>query len=463
MNITVETQPNCRAVFRIDVPSDDVRREREKVTDKYARHARLPGFRAGKAPRAVVAKRFEPQIKEELQEALVGLGYREAVKRDDVEILSVLGVKEQSLHPDESFSFALEVNTVPHFELPEYKGIPVKLPRIEVTDADIDHDLLHLRERFKSFNDVERGAELGDYAVINATASLDGQPVADTMPEAPAFLKKIDGNWFELSSTENFVPGFYAGLVGIKKDETRDISVTLGDDFAFEPLRGKTVVFHVTCTAVKEALLPELNDEFAKKVNDQWDLAQLREEVRKAITHRREQSREESKTSQVISHLAEKLEFELPQDVVNREAQRRTNDIAMNAMRQGMAQEAIMEAQDQIVSAATQQARQNVKVSFILGEVAKKEKIIVEQDQVRRALSSLAARQKNPKKFLAEAQKNGMIGRLQEDLLLENALAFLKENAQVEETDPVKDDCGHDHSHDHSHDHDHDHGEGHEH
>ncbi len=459
MNISVETQPNCRAVFRIDIPSEDVRRERERVTDNYTRHAKLPGFREGKAPRAVVVKRYEPQIREELENALVRLGYGEAVKREDVEILTVLGVKEQSLHPDESYSFALEVNTVPHFELPEYKGIPVKLPRVEVTDADIDHDLLHLRERFKTFNDVERGAQMGDYVVVNATGTLDGKPLGDEMPEAPAFVKKIDGNWFELSEKENFLPGFYAELTGIKKDETRDVSVTLGDDFAHELLRGKTIVMHVTCTAVKEAHLPEADDEFAKKVNAEWDMARLREEVRKAITHRREQSREEAKTSQVIGHLAEKLEFELPQDAVNREAQRRTNDIAMNAMRQGMAQEAIMEAQDQIVSAATQQARQNIKVSFILGEVAKKEKITVGEEQIRRALAVMASRQNKPtKKFLADAQKNNVIERLRDDLLLENALAFLKDNAVVEEVEGEKEDCGHDHSHDHDHDHDHDHG-----
>jgi trigger factor len=454
MNITVETQPNCRAVFRIDIPADDVRRERERVTDNYARHAKLPGFREGKAPRAVVAKRYEPQIREELENALVRLGYGEATKREDVEILTVLGVKEQSLHPDESFSFALEVNTVPHFELPEYKGIPVKLPRVEVGEDDIDHDLLHLRERFKTFTDVERGAEMGDYVVVSATGSLEGKPLADEMPEAPAFVKKIDGNWFELSEKENFLPGFYAALVGIHKDETRDISVALGDDFAYEPLRSKTIVMHVTSTAVKEAHLPALDDEFAKKVNAEWDLAQLREEVRKGITHRREQNREESKTSQVISHLAEKLEFELPQDVVNREAQRRTNDIAMNAMRQGMDQDAIMGAQEQIVSAATQQARQNVKVSFILGEVAKKENLSVGEEQIRRALAVMASRQnKSPKKFLAEAQKGGVIERLRDDLLLENAVAFLKDNAVVEEVEPEKEDCGHDHSHDHDHEH----------
>lgn len=456
MNITVETQPNCRAVLRIDVPSEDVRREREKVTDRYTRHAKLPGFREGKAPRAVVAKRFEPQIREELQESLVRMGYGEAVKRDDVEILSVLGVKEQSLHQDESFSFALEVNTVPHFELPEYKGIAVKLPKIEVTEADVDHDLLHLRERFKTFTDVERGAEMGDYVVVNATGSLDGQDLGEAMPEAPAFMKKIEGNWFELTKKETFLPGFYEALVGIRKDESKDISVTLPEDFTHEPLRGKTVVFHVTATAVKEAQLPELNDEFAKKVNGEWDLARLREEVRQAVTHRREQSREEAKTNQVISHLAEKLEFELPQEVVNREAQRRTNDIAMNAMRQGMGQDAIMQAQDQIVSAATQQARQNVKVSFILGEVAKREKISVSEEQLRRALGNIAARQsKSPKKFLADAQKNGMIDRLRDDLVLENALSFLKDQAAVEEVEAEKEDCGHDHSHDHDHGHEH--------
>src|SRR5262249_29312311 len=145
-------------------------------------------------------------------------------------------------------------------------------------------------------------------------------------------------------------------------------------------------------------------------------------------------------------HLAEKLEFELPQDLVNREAQRRTNDIAMNAMRSGMEQEKIMEVQDQIVGAATQQARQNVKVSFILGEVAKREKLKVREEQVRQAVARIAAQQRvQPKKLLAG--NSGLIDRLQEDILLENAVQFLKDNAAVEETEPEKEDCGHDHGH----------------
>ncbi len=448
MNITLETQPNCRAVIRVDIPPDVVGQERERVIATISRQAKLPGFRPGKAPRSVVEKRYENEIKGELEEALVRRGYQEAVKRDDVDILSVLGVNEQSLHADSSYSFALNVSTAPKFALPEYKGIPVKLPRIEVTDADIEHELLHLREHHKTFLDVERGAQVGDFVVLHTTGSVDGTPVAETYPDAPAFLKKIDGNWFELTAEEKFLPGFFASLNGIKKEEARDVSVLIPDDFPFEALRGKTVVMAAKAEAVKEAQIPALDDDFAKKVNPEWTLEQLCEEVRQGITRRREQSRESTKSNQVIAHLAEKLEFELPQDVVHREAQRRTNDIAMNAMRQGMAQEAIMGAQEQIVSAATQQARQGVKVNFILGEIAKKEKLLVRDEQIQRALAQIAVREKiTAKKLMAEAQKTNLIERIRDDILLDNALEFLKSNATIEETEPEKDDCGHDHGH----------------
>lgn len=448
MNITLESQPNCRAVLRIEIPAADVQQQRERVTGDYARQARIPGFRPGKAPKHVIAKRFEREIDSEVQQSLVRLGYQEAGKREDLEILDIVDVRDHAMHPDNHFTFTLEVSTVPKFELPEYKGIPVKLPRVEVTDADVDHDLLHLQERYQTYNDVEREAKVGDYVVLHATALVDGAPVAEAHPGAPAFIKKIEGNWFELQAEEKFLPGFFAGLVGIKKDETRDVSVVIPEDFSFEALRGKTLVYQAKCDSVKEIVLPELNDDFAKKINPEWDLERLRNEIRIGITQRREQNRDTTKANQVIQHLAEKLEFELPQDLVNQEAQRRTNDIAMNAMRQGMEQDKIMEVQEQIVSAASQQARQNVKVSFILGEVAKKESLTVREEQIRQALFRIAAQQRiQPKKLIADARKNGLINRLHQDLLLENAVQFLKDNAVVEEVEPEKEDCGHDHSH----------------
>lgn len=448
MNITVESQPNCRAVLHVEIPSADVKRERESVTTNYARFAKLPGFRPGKAPKAVVAKKFQSEIKGELENALVRSAYQEANKRGEIEILSVQDVKDQKFRDDESFTFVLEVSTAPKFELPEYKGIPVKIPRIEVTDADVDHELTHIRERFQTFSDLDRPAAIGDYVVLQATGSVDGKPVEEAHPDAPAFLRKIDGNWFQLDSEEKFLPGFFAALVGIKAGESRDIAIELPEEIPFEALKKQTVTFHAKAVEVKEAQLPELDDAFAAKVREGWNLETLRSEVRASIQQRREQANDEARTQQVISHLADKLEFELPQEVVNREAQRRTNDIAMNALRQGMGEQAIMEAQPQIVSAATQQARQNVKVSFILEEIARKESLRVSEEQLRRALANIAMRQNvSPKKLMADAKKNNLVERLQGDILMDNAVQFLKQHAQVEETDPVHEDCGHDHSH----------------
>lgn len=444
MNINVEHQPNCRAVAHIRVPGEEVAKQRNSITAYFARNARLPGFRPGKAPASAVQKKFATDIHEELEKQLISDGLRQAVKNEGLEVLNVLAVKDKIVHAtDQSFSFTVEMSLAPKFDLPEYKGIPVKLPRIEVTDADVEHDLLHLRERYASFADIERPAQNGDAVVLGFTGSLDGQPLEEVMPEAPDHLKKIEENWFLLDAEEDFLPGFYAGLQGIQKGDERTLNITLPEDFAFEPLRGKTIDLAVTCRGLKEKAVPALDAEFIEKIGGgEMTEESLRGEIKEAVRRRREQARETAKTNQVIAHIFEKVEFDLPQELVNREAQRRTNDMAQRALQNGMNNEDLIKHQDEIVGSATQQARQGVKVSFILEQVAAKEGITVSDQQLTYALANMASRQQKPvKKFMAEAQKSGLVDRMREDLVLENALQFIKDNAQVEETDPEPEHC----------------------
>ncbi len=444
MNINVEHQPNCRAVIHLHASTEEVAKHRNGIVAYYARGMKLPGYRPGKVPPAMVLKRFGEAITEELERRLAGEALQTAVKNEGLDVLNVIGVTDKLLHDtDGSFSCNVEVSLAPKFELPEYKGIPVKLPRVEVTEADIDHDLLHLRERYQTYEDVERPAALGDVAVLGYEVFLDSQPVAEAIPDAPGHLKNLEQQWFLLDAEDDFLPGFYAGLTGITANEQRDIDVTLPEDFAFESLRGKTLRFQAVCSAVKEKRVPELDEDFIKKVGgEDMTLEDLRREVEDAVRRRREQARDTSKTNQVLEHLSTKLEFELPQEVVNREAQRRTNDIAQRAMQQGVSSEALMSQQDAILNTATQQARQNVKISFILGEVARAENIAVPDAQLQMTLAQFAARSGMPvKKFLNQAQKQGSIDSLREDLLLQNAIEFLKDNAVVEETDPEPEHC----------------------
>ncbi len=444
MNINVEHQPNCRAVAHVHVLADQVTKERDSIISYFSGMVRLPGYRPGKVPKTIVAKRYENEVKEELEKKLIGDGLRQAVKSEGLELLGVLGVKDKMYHDtDKSFSFTVELSLAPKFELPEYTGIPVKLPRIEVTDADIDHDLLHLRENQATYEDVDRAAAIGDVVVLTVTGSLDGQPLAESMPDAPAHLKEMKENWFLLAEEDDFLPGFYAGLVGITKDEERTLNLTLADDFNFEALQGKTIAFAVTCHAVKNKAVPELTEEFIKKIGgEEMTLETLRDEVRDAIRRRKEQARDAAKSNQVIAHIFEKVEFELPQEAVNREAQRRTNEIAQRAMQQGISEEELIKQQDEILNSATSQARNNVKVSFILEQVAKKENLEVPGQKIAMALAQLAERQRMPaKKFMSEAQKSGLIDNVRGDLLLQEALEFLKDKAVVEETDPEPETC----------------------
>jgi trigger factor len=444
MNINVEHQSNCRAVVHVHATTEEVAKHRSSLIAYYTRGAKIPGYRPGKVPAAIILKTYGSAITEELERQLASDGLQTAIKNEGLDILNILGVTDKLHHnTDKSFSCNIELSLTPKFELPNYKGIAIKLPRVEVNDADIDHDLLHLRERYQTFEDVTRAASLKDVVVLGYEAYLDAQPVAEVMPEAPDHLKSLEQQWFLLDDEDDFLPGFYAGLVGISANEQRNLDITLPEDFAFEALRGKTVQFQATCGGVKEKRVPELDEAFIKKVGgEEMTLETLRSEVSQGLLRRREQARDVSKTNQVLEHLSNNLEFELPQEVVNRAAQRRTNEIAQNAIRQGVNETELVNQQEAILNTATQQARQNVKISFILSEVARAENLSVADAQVQMALAQMAARSGMPvKKYLAQAQKEGVINSLRDDLLLQNAIEFLKDQAVVEETDPEAEHC----------------------
>jgi trigger factor len=221
------------------------------------------------------------------------------------------------------------------------------------------------------------------------------------------------------------------------------VDVSFPEDHAIETLRGKTITLATECLAVKEKKVPELDETFAKSLGgEEMTLENLRAEMKTIVMRRKQQARETTLTNQVLAALHDRVEFDIPQEIIDREAQRRTNDIAQRAMQNGMGEEELMKHQDEILGSATQQARQSVKVNFLLEEIAKKENIGVSDQQLTSALSMYADRSKVPfKKFIAQAQKSGMINNLREDLLLQNALGFLKENAAIEETEPEPEHC----------------------
>ncbi len=433
MNIYVERLPECRAIMRVEVPSEIVKKERSEVVAKFAQLAKLPGFRPGKVPPSVIEKRYAKQIQEEVQSKLVEQGYREGLEREKLEVLGVR-VEEPEFHLDDTFSVVLQIQTAPDFELPDYKGIPVEVVKIEVSEDAVDAEMEQLRAELAQFEDIEgRAAEMGDFLVLDYGSVLDGEPL-----DAENFgqLAKGEDAWLNLSE-DSFLPGFCANLVGMSVGESKDFDYAMSEDFQAEELQGKTLQFHVEVKGLKRQVIPELSDELAAQVEEDLTVETLRERVRERLRGVQEMERKEEVTTQIMEFLDEELQFELPQNVVMGETQRQVNEIARNIVMRGATEEDLEEKKDEIISIASQQAEVNVKTNFILDQIAKKEKIEATEDEIVGMCAQLAAaNQVSLNAYVKQVEKSKGFGQIANRIVNSKTLEFLCEHASVSETDP---------------------------
>src|SRR5580698_954758 len=176
VNVTVENLAPCKKLVRIEIESKDVDAAFDAMLKDFVRQASLPGFRPGKAPRDMIAKRYEKDIHDEVKKKLIPDAYRKAVDEQKLDVVGYPDIEEIQFGRGQALQFAATVETAPEFELPEYKGLPVKKENRKVTDEDLEKALDALRQQQLSFKTVERPAQTGDIAVVNYTGTSDGKP-----------------------------------------------------------------------------------------------------------------------------------------------------------------------------------------------------------------------------------------------------------------------------------------------
>jgi len=434
MNITVEKQPNCLATLRVEVPSDTVKNERAKIVSGYAAQARIPGFRPGKAPKNVIEKRFQTAISEELDERLVRAAYDEALRKDALKVLNFGNPQNLAHNPDGSLSFQATLTLAPEVALPEYKGINVKAPSAEATDEDVETQLKGLQERFADYQDIEgRSAANGDLAVIDFTSTLEGKPLEEALGKPAGYLSGREGFWLKLDEN-SFLPGFAAQVEGLNAGDIKDIALTIPEDFPLSDLRGKEVTFHVTLKGLKQAVLPELDDEFAAKVTGGKTLEELKSLAKQQIEIEKRRQIDDYKVNQIVEHFNSLVDFELPEDLLRHETQGQADALVQRSVQSGMSQEELISQQGEIFNTAGEQARTNLKTNFILQEIARTEGISVSDQELVNHLAMIAqSRKQNPRKFIKELQRGGRIPGIRNSMLVGKAIDFVLEHATVEE------------------------------
>lgn len=436
MKISVERLPECKALVSVEIPAEDTAAERGQVVAIYSQKAKLPGFRPGKVPAKVIEKRFGEAIAGELEERFVHRAMQETASGENLNIIKVEEVRDAALNGDGSYSFVAEILHGPEFELPEYKGLEVQVPDTEVTDEHLAEAIDQMRERFADYADIEgRPAAMGDFLVIDYRGTIGGKPLGEVAPNAPASLAQNSGFWLRMAE-DTFLPGFCLGLVGAAKGDIKEVQVTVPGDFPDEAVRGQVIDYKVEVNDLKEQVLPEVDDEFAGKVEEGKTLDQLKESLRERMAQHREQQKREMITNQLVDKLASSVDFELPKEIVAAETQNRVDEIVNSNAQRGLAEDEIVKHQDEIIQAAGQQAALTVKTNYILGKVAEAEGIEVSKEEILTQVAQIAAAQGvPPKKALKQIEKNNGFGRIQNSIRFRKTLDFIRENAVVNVVD----------------------------
>src|SRR6266536_3256121 len=288
MKVEIEKQPGSISTLQIELPSDEVSKEWDSIATSFARIAKIPGYRPGKAPRSVIEKRFRKEIQEELTKKLVSKSYHDAIEQEQLRVASLANIEDVQFGEDKSMRFRATVVTTPEFDLPEYKNIPVLLPETNVSDAEIDAALERLRDQSADFVDApERGLQMGDFSVIDFEGSVDGKSVSEIAPQASKNLHGGKKFWLHLAP-DNFLPAFCEQMTGQKRDETRKITIAFPADFPVKELAAKEGSYMVTLREIKEKVLPGLDDAFAEKLIPGKTLVDLRQMIKHDLEQEKE-------------------------------------------------------------------------------------------------------------------------------------------------------------------------------
>lgn len=431
MNITVETLAPCKKLLRVEVDVQTVDATFESVTKEFQRFAQLPGFRPGKAPRDLVVKSYASRIEEEVKRKLIPDSYKKALDQEKLKPVIYPDIEEIQFGKGQSLQFAATIEIEPEFELPDYKGLAVKREQAVVAEADVDRALDTLRQQRAQYQDVQREVQEGDYVVVNYEATTDGKPLIEVAPTARGLTKQ--NNFWIHAAKDQFIPGFTEQLHGAKAGEKRTVHVTFPEDFVSAPLSGKPAVYQVEIVQVKEKLLPELNDEFAKSWGAE-DLSKLRDGVKQDLQRELDARQNRAVREQLVQGLLGRVTCDLPETIVNSETRNVIYNIVNENQRRGIEKEMIESHKDEIFTNANTTAKERVKAMFLFHRIAEKEGIKVEQQEVARHVMALAQQnQVKPEKLVKDLEKNNGFSEIHEQILSAKVMDFLQLNAKIEE------------------------------
>ncbi len=438
MNIQLSTVSESRKNLVVTLDPSEVDTEHKAVLGEYVRQARLPGFRPGKAPEAMVRKRFAKEIAEEFKQKVVTKAYRGALEREKLDVLNVVSVEEGTIEPGASAAITVTIDIRPEFALPDYVGIPTKVGPVEATDAEIDNVIQALRSEGADFKATERPAAKGDYVKLAYEGSVDGTKISEIAGDKQLYAK-VPQTWEEVDgANEGVIPGLGKQIQGVAKGDKRTVRISFPEAFQPVPaLSGKTADYDLEILEIRERVLPEMDAAFFK-AHQVDDLEGLKGQIRTNLRLQKERANRTAQRGQVTQALAEKVTFEPPTSLVEAETQGVLRQFIEDGMRRGVAADQFEKDKKELFEGARKAAASRVKVQLILARIAEAEKITVEDRDFELYIRSEAARSnQRPDKIAKDLTRDRETLRsVQQSIIFDKAVDFLVSKATVSSSQP---------------------------
>jgi trigger factor len=433
VNIDIQNISDTRKTLAVTLDAAEVDAEHKAVVAEFARMARLPGFRPGKAPVDIVLKRFAKEIAEEFKQKVVTKAYRGGLEQAKLDVITVANLDEGTIQAGQPATLTFTIDVRPEFTLPDYSGIATEIQPTDSTDAEIDQVIEGMRAERADFKVAERPSQKGDYVKLAYEGTVDGKAILELAPDKQIY-GKVPQTWEEVEGqNEGLIPGLSKQIAGLKAGDKKDVSVSFPAEFTAVPaLAGKTASYAIEVQEIRERVLPPMDEAFFK-ANQADNLEALRESIRGRLKMQKEFQNRSAQRRQVTDALLAKIEFSVPESLVETETQGVLRQFIEENMRRGVAADQFEKDKKELYEGAKKAATGRVKSQLILAKIAEKEKLQVSEQDIDAFIYREAMRtNQTPEKLVKVLTKDReQLRSVQQSIIFDKALDLLVSKATV--------------------------------
>jgi trigger factor len=426
MEVKVEEKGTLTRKVTVTLPEEDVRKKLKKAYDKLQRESKMKGFRRGKVPRSIIEKSFKPQVEAEVGEKLVQDTYFDVIEKEKIDAVIHPEILNHSYNEDGSFTYEAQVDIRPQFEVSGYKDLKIEKPEAEVGEDDIDKEIRNLQKQMAPLKSVEgRAVVEGDIVIVDYQGFHKGNAMKHV---------KSENSSVEVGSGQMGAE-FEKKLIGMNKGEEAAHEVDFPEKHPNPILAGKKIEFKVTVKDIKERILPELDDEFAKDVGKEFDtLEGLKTTIREKLTREREESAEGQLTDRIMQAILKENEFEVPRKLVDFEIEQMIKHTEEQLKKSGMNLESTGLTKEMLAQSNEPAAVQRVRGDFILKKIAEVEEIKLKDEDMDRGFKRIGDQYNMSVAQVKEffGSRDDMLP-LMNELLNEKVLKFLQNEVKFVE------------------------------